>query len=414
MPSLKTFDNEDGDFPSKWKRIGTLIVDFFVGVIFTFLFFGAIGYPTYTNLSIAKESRASYEQSGITLVKIADASKLQKAKDEEYSSLLSMEETGRKYLTTLLKTSCMKNGIQYQELDGSQKVDVEVKVEDTFENVENDFIYYYFSTYKKENSIGSYVYDDVDYSNSIRLLVNEKILKLSLDNRKMVPDDFDPANDYFYLNHDYTLMLMDYLSFGDTNEPFVIYNQLLNLYGRAASIGINEIETCYQPYKDAYASLRDGYNAYSKGYIWTVIICYIPGALVTFFLFPLCFGKGRTIGQRFFGLKTVDKVWDPISVPFLLLKSFVQSIEEFWMTFLIPIFMGSMEFTSVGLIGSLSMFMLCFFTFLVCMLSLIFFAFNKDSQTIADLSSLSYVVKVSSDLERGKEEEDSRNGRDKD
>lgn len=399
MPNLKTFDQADSDFPSKWKRLGVLIVDFFVGLIFAFLFFGAIGYPTYINLPSANENKANYAENGKKLIQIADESKLQKSKDDEYTSLLSMEETGKLYLINLLKTSCYYNNIPYQVLENNQKVEIQVKLEDTFANLDNDFLSYYFLEYKALNNIGTYP-TDVSY----KYYVNSTILKLDSMNKDLVKEDFDCDSDTFYLNSESTTKLMNYLSFGDTNEPYTFYKRLQSLYQQAASIGIKDIEENYRVYKVAYQKFVESYNSYAKGFIYTVIICYIPGALITFLVFPLCFKKGRTVGYRFFGMKSVNKIWDPISWPMLLIRALVQTIIEFGMTFFIPLFMGQMEFMSVALFGNVTMFMLCMFSLLLSLLSLIFFAINKNDQTISDLASLSYVVSISSDLDRNKEE----------
>ena len=128
-----------------------------------------------------------------------------------------------------------------------------------------------------------------------------------------------------------------------------------------------------------------------------MIICYVPGALVTFLIFPLCFKKGRTIGYRFFKMETIRINWDDFSIPLLIVRSLVQMIIESWMIIFIPIFMGRMDVLTVNLFGNVNLFMICLFTFMVTIVSLIFFAINKNDQTIADLSCQSIVVKTDND-----------------
>ena len=58
------------EFPSKWKRLGVMVIDFFVGVIFAFLFFGAVGYPIYMNLPSTTQAKENLEASSKELTNI--------------------------------------------------------------------------------------------------------------------------------------------------------------------------------------------------------------------------------------------------------------------------------------------------------------------------------------------------------
>lgn len=389
-------EGREPEFPSKWKRLGVMVIDFFVGVIFAFLFFGAVGYPIYMNLPSTTQAKENLEANSKELTNIADESKLQIAKD---GALLSMKDTGKIYLTYLLKTSCFKNKIPYQELDSSnQKITIDIKEEDTFLNLDNDNLGYYFLKFKKENNIGDYINDGTNYQDKERLYLNKVILKLDSENIDLVDDNFNINNDVFYLNKQNTSWLMDYLSFNDTNSsPSNIYTKLQNIFQFGANKGIKEVENSYQRYKDIYNEFINSYNSYSCGFVWTMIICYVPGALVTFLIFPLCFKRGRTIGYRFFKMETIRINWDDFSIPLLIVRSLVQMIIESWMIIFIPIFMGRMDVLTVNLFGNVNLFMICLFTFMVTIVSLIFFAINKNDQTIADLSCQSIVVKTDND-----------------
>lgn len=348
------------------------------------------------NLPSTTQAKENLEANSKELTNIADESKLQIAKD---GALLSMEETGKIYLTYLLKTSCFKNKIPYQELDSSnQKITIDIKEEDTFLNLDNDNLGYYFLKFKKENNIGDYINDGTNYQDKERLYLNKVILKLDSENIDIVADDFNIDNDVFYLNKQNTSWLMDYLSFNDTNSsPSNVYTKLQNIFQFGANKGIKEVENSYQRYKDIYNEFINSYNSYSCGFVWTMIICYVPGALVTFLIFPLCFKKGRTIGYRFFKMETIRINWDDFSIPLLIVRSLVQMIIESWMIIFIPIFMGRMDVLTVNLFGNVNLFMICLFTFMVTIVSLIFFAVNKNDQTIADLSCQSIVVKTDND-----------------
>ena len=77
-------EGREPEFPSKWKRLGVMVIDFFVGVIFAFLFFGAVGYPIYMNLPSTTQAKENLEANSKELTNIADESKLQIAKMEHY------------------------------------------------------------------------------------------------------------------------------------------------------------------------------------------------------------------------------------------------------------------------------------------------------------------------------------------
>lgn len=265
-------------------------------------------------------------------------------------------------------------------------------------NLDNDNLGYYFLKFKKENNIGDYINDGTNYQDKERLYLNKVILKLDSENIDIVADDFNINNDVFYLNKQNTSWLMDYLSFNDTNSsPSNVYTKLQNIFQFGANKGIKEVENSYQRYKDIYNEFINSYNSYSCGFVWTMIICYVPSALVTFLIFPLCFKKGRTIGYRFFKMETIRINWDGFSIPLLIVRSLVQMIIESWMIIFIPIFMGRMDVLTVNLFGNVNLFMICLFTFMVTIVSLIFFAINKNDQTIADLSCQSIVVKTDND-----------------
>lgn len=395
--------------PTRLKKLGAMAIDFFLLFIVTFLFFGAIATPIYSNLPSANENYSSYQEKGKELVKIADSTHLQMASDENYTSSLSMEETGKKYLTSLLKTSCYINGIDYEELDSNgQKVTVTISEEDTFLNKDftsdkhNDLLSYYFVHFKYENNIGDYMYNGIDYSQEngeenidkkIEYL-NSVILKLDSTNKDLVPEDFKISSDVFYLTDDNTNLLMQYLNFNDTNtSSYNLYVRIQNLFQESANIGIKDVESNYDLYKTTFNDFKTCYNNYVIGYDTSIILCYLLASIFIYLFFPLCFKDGVTLGYKIMGMKTERTNGSRFTFPFLLIRFLIQTILFVCMTFFIPVFLGKMTFLTVGFIGSVSLFSICLFTFLLTCLSIVFFFINKNRQTLSDFISFSITTK---------------------
>lgn len=391
----ETFDER----PTRLKKLGAMAIDFFLLFIITFLFFGAIATPIYSNLGIANDNYANYKQKGRELIKIADSTHLQMASDDTYTSTLSMEEVGKKYLSSLLKTSCYINGVDYEELDdNNQKVIVNVSLEDTFLNSDvtsekhNDLLAYYFEYFKKENNIGDYKVNEKDYSNNEKEYLNKEILKLDTTNQDLVINDFDV--DVFCLTETNTDLLMQYLNFNDTNSSaYNLYVRIQNLFQDSVSIGIKDVETNYDLYKTTFNEFKSYYNNYVVGYDLSIILSYLLASIVIYLFFPLCFKDGVTLGYKILGLKTERTNGNRFTFPFLLIRFLVQTILFVCTTFFIPIFLGQMTFLTVGFMGNVSLFSICLFTFLLTCLSLVFFFINKNRQTLSDFISFSITTR---------------------
>lgn len=394
-------------FPSRVKRVGAMSIDFFFALIFSFLFFGVACYPIFTNLPSVQENKRSYEEAGRELVRMADDTHLQRARDDSYTGLLSMEDTAKIYLTNLLKTSSYHNDIPYQEMRDGMKVTIEITSEDTFlkDDLSTDNLAYYFLGFKEANSIGNYVSDNKDYRHEKRLYLNSVILKLDSDNKDLVDPSFAMETDVFYLDGEKTTTLMNYLSFDDTNqEPKNLYDRLMRLYVASASFGIQDVEENFQAYKGTYGRFNDGYVSYSNGFMASSFLSYVFGGMISYVLFPLCFKKGKGLGYKILRMEVLMTSGDPFHWPMLLLKAFIQIIASFWSVLFIPLFLGQFPFVSTPLFASVSSLSLFLFSFLLMVLSLVFFFFNKNNQTLSDLASCSLVRS----LETKKEETDGK------
>lgn len=388
--------------PSIWKRIGISLIDVFLSLIFSFLIFGCVGIPSFFNLPSVVESQRQSTESGINLTKIADSSKLQRATDDTYKSLYSMEQCGKFYLDEVLMRSCKLTGTKYY-VKGQCDSFYELDLSD-YDAAQPDSLTYYFTVYKADNSIGDYKVGEIDYSSNKLKYLNTEVLKVDSEYSDLLIDGFNIETDQITLNAKASELLVQSLKFDDTNEePMSVYNRLQNMFQSAAGKGIKDIEANYKPYIDEMSKLETSYSYYSKGYCIMVTLCVSVGYLITYVIFPLCFKKGRTLGMKVLRTRLATSDGDKVGIGHMILRDLILFFTTYWIGFFMPLFVGQAQLTFNPFLGEITMFSLCLFSILLYILSLVTAAFGKGRQTLEDLTSLSFVI-YGQDRSLGKEE----------
>ncbi len=394
-------DYADRKNARKGRRFVVLLIDFFTTVIFSFLIFGVLSYPVLSNLSFVEEYSTNATKQGEELYLLVGSTRLQ-TYDKESSSLVKVEKDGKNYITSLLKTSFFKSGEDYYELVDNKKVKKEISESDTFLSSKDndspkDNLSYYFLSFSSENGI---------HEVRTRKDFNSSILKLDGDNKDLVTADFDISQDVFYLNSQNSNDLISYLNYGETGKSGeTLYNRLLDIYASGVNVGIKEVETSYQPYKDALALLQQYSGSYARCFDVAFILSYLLGFLIVYLVFPLCFKNGKTIGYKFFSMALVRNDLDKPRFVNYLIKYLVLFVAEFCGVFFLPLFLGRLNLMSFSLVGSVTMFQLLFFSLMIALVSLVFFFVSKDNQTLSEFASLTYTVDITEHedrLEEGK------------
>ena len=390
MNSNRYADYSNCVLAKKGRRFGVILIDYFVTVIFVVLFFIGVCQPIFVNIPYVSDLSDTYTEKTEEVQQIIADTGLQEVSDS--GRLVSVEDSATEYATYLVKTSYYLNGLEYYEYVDNKQTVIELTEEDTLLNIENDNLRYYFTEFKYTEAIGDYVSNGTDYSENRLEYLNSVLFKLDSVNADLVDESFDVSEDVFCLIPEYARQLFLYLE-DDANDS-TVFERVYDIYGETANLGIEEVETGYPVYIDAFAEFEDAFNTYSICYNITLLIAFVLGFLVSNVLFPLIFGNGKTIGYRFFKLALMRNDNTRARWSNLLIKDIVLFIIQFSTIIFPPLFLSSYEMLGTSFFLGISMLQLIIFSALMALLSLIFFFISKDNQTLSEFASGTYTVNI--------------------
>ena len=376
----------------KGKHILANLLDYFLIVIFSFALFSLFS-PLYQNFGFSLDNQNKCQLAQDETISILKSTHLQDY-DETSGRFLSMQESGRNYIISLVKSSCYRNNIDYYENENNIKKKIELTEEDLFEYKDengyyiNDNIAYYFISFRSKNE--SNFNSEIEKYSLYDL--NTKFLDLNGANASLVDENFDVSSS-FTLSVENCEKLIDYLYFSSSTGA-TIYSQILNLYLNTAKKGINEIESHYILYLNSLSNFQKYYYSYTRGYSLVMIICYLLSFLICYVLFPLIFKRGRTISYRFLSLFPLRNDEEDLSASNYIIKYIFLFLEFFSSVFFLPLFIGKLTLLSSPFLGSITLFQLCAFSFFLSIISLIFSLISKDNQFLSEFASSSYVVDI--------------------
>jgi hypothetical protein len=371
----------------KGKRLAVLAVDYFTLVIFSFAFLILAVLPISNatpGMTQLTESCVLKQQEVTDLIV---STRLQDY-DSANERLVSVSDSAPDYLKKLMLTTFYRNGEDYFTLGANgTKVKTIIDIKDTLdystadEAYANDRIRGYYLGFRKTN-LASYSSPlaDLDLAK-----LNRDYWLLGTTNQDLVPSDFNSATDSFVLSKDNGALLMAYLNFSDTGGQ-ALNDRLTTLFESVVSQGVSEVETYYTPYLSAFADFTSLYHQYVVVYDLCLVLSFVLGFLVVYLLFPLCFGYDRTLGERFFSLVRTSPDEEKVTLPHVLLRDLILFFESLSSLFFLPLFLGKLTILSLPFIGSITLFQIVVFSFLLDCLSVLFFLFNKSSQTLGDLA----------------------------
>lgn len=380
----------------KGKHVIASLFDYFLIVIFSFALFSILS-PIYQNFLFSVENQEKYKIAQDETIEILKSTHLQEYNDES-GRFFSMQESGRKYLLSLLKSSCYENKIDYYENENNTRKKVELNEEDSFEYRDengyvNDSLAFYFIDFRDANK-NSYDYELETYN---LYSFNSKLLCLDSSNGIFVDSSYSLSTN-FILSKENCNKLMAYMNFSDASGEY-LYNQLLSLYLEIADKGIKEIENYYSPYNLKLKEFQTYFYSYTRGYGVVIIICYLISFLICYVLFPLIFKRGRSVSYRFLSLFPVRNDEDDLRISNYIVKYIFLLIEMFSSIFFLPLFIMKLNLLSSPFIGSVTLFQLCVFSLLLSIISIVFSFISKDNQFLSEYASQSYVVDINKPLE---------------
>lgn len=378
----------------KGRRLVVMLIDYFLVLLVSFSLFALVIQPIFNQLPSTKEVENQYKEKQDLVLDEIVSTHLQKKNSKE--NLVSVSSESKNYIVKLLKFSTTKySDIDYYELKQGKKEYTEIKTEELLSYqdkdgfYQNDDILYYYLNFRNENK-ADYVSEVETYS---LIDVNTKLLKLDSENKTLVSSDFDMNADVFYLSKENTKILLDYVNY-NTESGKELYQKLSYLYRSVIINAISEVEKNYTPYINKMNEFNTIYHKYSSMLGWMLVLAYVIAFLVCYVPFQLIFRHGRTIGYRFFSLamSRIDqmelRVWN------VIVKDLVTFIMTFSSIFFMPVLLGKIDLLSCYLFGPVTLFQTILFSFLMIVVSIVFFFISKSNQTLSDFASQTITVDV--------------------
>ena len=371
-----------------------MLIDFFFVLIVSFSVYGLVVQPIFNNLPSTKEVETEYKAEQDSMMEVILNTHLQKKDSSD--NLIAVSTEAESYVKKLVRYSCsFYSDVSYYELEAGEKVYKELKDDEKLSYVDadgnytNDEILFYYLNYRNDNSS---FYKTTNDNDSLEL-VNKNLFKLDSDNKDLIENSFDLVKDVFYLDKNSTTILLDYINYGSSSGSG-LYNRVKNLYRTIVMNAISDVETNNNAYIEKMTSFKAVYQKYSGSLSWSLLISYIIGFFLCYVPFQLIFKFGRTIGYRFFSLASLRN--DLMDVKFInvFIKDLIIFVESMFALFFMALMLGKISLLSAPLFLSVNLMQFCIFSFLLFIVSLIFFFISKDSQTLSEFASLTYTVDV--------------------
>ncbi len=378
----------------KGRRLVVMLIDYFLVLLVSFSLFALVIQPIFNQLPSTKEVEKQYKEKQDLVLDEIVSTHLQKKNSKE--NLVSVSSESKNYIVKLLKFSTTKySDIDYYELKQGKKEYVEIKTEELLSYqdkdgfYQNDDILYYYLNFRNKNK-ADYVSEIDTYS---LIDVNTKLLKLDNENKSLVSSDFDMNADVFYLSKENTKILLDYVNY-NTESGKELYQKLSYLYRSVIINAISEVEKNYTPYINKMNEFNTVYHKYSSMLGWMLVLAYVIAFLICYVPFQLIFRHGRTIGFRFFSLAMSRTDQMELRAWNVIVKDLVTFIMTFSSIFFMPVLLGKIDLLSCYLFGPVTLFQMILFSFLMIVVSIVFFFISKSNQTLSDFASQTITVDV--------------------
>lgn len=376
----------------KGRRLVVMLIDYFLVLLVSFSLFALVIQPIFNQLPSTKEVEKQYKEKQDLVLDEIVSTHLQKKNSKE--NLVSVSSESKNYIVKLLKFSTTKySDIDYYELKQGKKEYAEIKTEELLSYqdkdgfYQNDDILYYYLNFRNENK-ADYVSEIDTYS---LIDVNTKLLKLDNENKSLVSSDFDMNADVFYLSKANTKILLDYVNY-NTESGKELYQKLSYLYRSVVINAISEVEKNYTPYINKMNEFNTVYHKYSSMLGWMLVLAYVIAFLICYVPFQLIFRHGRTIGYRFFSLAMSRTDQMELRAWNVIVKDLVTFIMTFSSIFFMPVLLGKIDLLSCYLFGPVTLFQMILFSFLMIVVSIVFFFISKSNQTLSDFASQTITV----------------------
>lgn len=385
----------------------TLLIDYFLTVIVTFIVFIGILFPILNALPFMHESNLTRTELRNDLYEIINETRLQ-TYDKETNTVEDINVDTNEYILSLVKTSYYIYDLDFpydSETEGQyelKKVDINETFFNTFDQETNiyylnDNLMYYFMIFKSEHQeLNFYTYGGHDYSSEKTLYFYRNVIKFNsdemreyfipLDEYNSLSDELKSVDRFNVLSRNNASLIVDYLIYENelSNYGGEVYNNLAVSYQNACQTLINEVESYYSPYINTLNKYNDEYSVFVVWNMSSLSLAYMIAFILVMVISPLVLKKNRTIGVRVLklGYSRIDE-FEPTKVN-ILLKNIAEFILYYSGTIFSLFFIGLMEISTYNIFNSFfNFFNLIIFSILLDILSLIYLMISKDHQTIS-------------------------------
>ena len=367
------------------RHVYSRLLDYFSLFVVAYLLF-TVFYAIGARLPVIEKISNRIINQNATIAEYIDSTHLQRLNDD-HTELLSIDDGASKYVVGVCKTSAYIHELNYpvKQEDGTY-VDSPVSVENTFinnrENYELDAMSFYYKNFKQnEESLNSYIYNDVDYKDDIDTLMYLKIMKL--DESKYVASDDEALiargngiSRYVVLSLEETTSLLNY--FREDNSGKETYNRVFSTFIKGAQYGIKDVEKHSAPYKALINEYQDIYQNLTFAIFLIYLISYTVGYLLLMGIMRLIAKEWITLGPKILSMSMSDTHEMEPSWWRILLYNLIDYVLFFSSSAIAFYFMGMIGVFSLSIIGKFTILALLIAILTLNIISLFMPLFNKN------------------------------------
>lgn len=259
----------------KSRRYLSSFLDHLTCFILTVLFL-FITHSIFEVTPMVKNKKEQIQDTQYNLNVIVRDSKLDVFDSNSYN-LIGSDKITSSYIEKLVKASLLKEG--YSDISSYYNNIEEI-------SKDNDNLYYYQVTYKKDNILKYNNVEEIDSHSYISKLEDKTSIK------------FNVVDDYPYLNFDDARKIDLHLRSDSTADSRELYNKLYSGYYSYLKESIDEITNKYNPYIDQYNLYEIHTNEMFYYRHYELLIAYILSLLIVYLLLPVIFKDGITLSMK--------------------------------------------------------------------------------------------------------------------
>lgn len=368
----------------KGKSFLVSFAEFSLTFILTFILFVAIGYPSFFSTSYALDANNEIASKQKQLNEIVLSTGLGTLGKD--GSISDGKDMAKSYIESLVKTNCflLNNKYRVNSNDGTGQVkEINVNKEDTLLSLskEKDPLGYYFLSFKmNEESLNSYVYDEIDASSFKEEYLYKNIYGYDISKFELIDSSYSI---YLQIKQSEAITLNDYLLYQKEDDKSS-YEYYENAFLKARQFLIEEVENKYPPYKEINSSFMENYKVLVKGTIIAISICYFLSFSILEIIIPSLTKTKRNISSIMMRSGYCQEDGGTISFKNYLLRGLYDIFGYFAPTFLILYFMGLSSFAFFDLGFGITFFYICIMSLVFDLCSFFFIMFAPSSRGLGE------------------------------